>query len=92
MGTYVQTRGPRLESRSEIRWMAQIGDIVGMTIGSELSIASEIGIPFAAICTVDNYANGICDVQVSYESIISMVRQNQNKALELLDQIIKTCA
>jgi len=87
-GTYIQTSGPRLESRSEIAWMAHLAHIVGMTIGSELSLAHELGLPFAAICTVDNYANGICNADVSYESIIRTVRENQEKSLDLLDRII----
>ncbi|HOL41645.1 MTAP family purine nucleoside phosphorylase [Methanospirillum sp.] len=91
-GTYIQTRGPRLESRSEIQWMKNIADIVGMTIASELTVACEMRIPFAAICTVDNYANGICNAEISYESIISTVRENQEKALDLLGRIIDAVA
>ena len=89
-GTYIQTRGPRLESRAEIAWMKQVAEIVGMTIASELTVSSEMGLPFAAICTVDNYANGVCDARVSYEFIISMVRENQRKAVDLLDSIIRS--
>ena len=88
-GTYIQTCGPRLESRSEIMWMKQVADIVGMTIGSELAVSSEMGLPYAAICTVDNYAHGICNTSVSYDFIISMIRENQKKALDLLNSIIK---
>ena len=91
-GTYIQTRGPRLESRAEIAWMKQVAEIVGMTIASELTVSSEMGLPFAAICTVDNYANGVCDARVSYEFIISMVRENQRKAVDLLDSIIKSAS
>lgn len=89
-GTYIQTRGPRLESKAEISWMKSNADVVGMTIGSELTVAAELGLPFAAICTVDNYANGVCDAQITYDSIISMVRENQDKALDLLGRIIRS--
>jgi len=89
-GTYIQTRGPRLESKAEISWMKRFADIVGMTIGSELTVAAELGLPFAAICTVDNYANGVCDAQITYESIIRTVRENQEKALDLLGRIINS--
>ena len=87
-GTYIQTCGPRLESRYEISWMAQMAHVVGMTIGSELTVANELCMPFAAICTVDNYANGICDVNVTYDSIIENVRDNQDRSLDLLGRII----
>jgi len=87
-GTYIQTCGPRLESRSEIAWMAHLAHVVGMTIGSELTVSSELGLPFAAICTVDNYANGICDAHISYDAILQTVRENQEKSLDLLGRII----
>ena len=87
-GTYFQTRGPRLESRSEIQAMAQFAHVVGMTIASELAVATELGLPFAAICTVDNFANGMYDEEIRYDTIIAMVKQNQDKNLELLDRLI----
>ncbi|MCK9581005.1 MAG: MTAP family purine nucleoside phosphorylase, partial [Methanoregula sp.] len=58
-GTYVQTRGPRFETVAEIAALAKVADLVGMTIASEATLARELGIPFAALCTVDNYANGL---------------------------------
>ena len=30
-GTYVQTVGPRFETKAEVRFLKQLGDIVGMT-------------------------------------------------------------
>ncbi|NLV25607.1 MAG: MTAP family purine nucleoside phosphorylase [Methanomicrobiales archaeon] len=87
-GTYIQTCGPRLESRSEIKAMAVYAHVVGMTIASELTLASEFSLPFAAICTIDNYANGICDEEISYESILATIQINQDKTLNLLDGII----
>lgn len=56
---YVQTAGPRLETKAEIRLLKTFGHIVGMTMGSEATIARELGIKYAALCMVDNYANGI---------------------------------
>jgi len=89
-GTYIQTCGPRLESRPEIIWMSQLAHVVGMTIGSELTVAHELNLPFAAICTIDNYANGICNAEISYDSILKTVRENQEKTLELLNHIIES--
>jgi 5'-methylthioadenosine phosphorylase len=58
-GTYAQSTGPRFETRAEIRWMAAYADVVGMTLASECFLAAEAGLRYAAICQVDNYANGI---------------------------------
>jgi 5'-methylthioadenosine phosphorylase len=87
-GTYIQTCGPRLESKYEISWIGQKAHIVGMTIGSELTIANELNLPFAAICTVDNYANGICSAEVTYDAIVEKARENQDRSLDLLGRII----
>ncbi|HEX6601355.1 MAG TPA: hypothetical protein VF030_01810, partial [Solirubrobacterales bacterium] len=58
-GVYWQARGPRFETPAEIRLMAAHADVVGMTIASECVIAGELGLEYAAICVVDNLANGL---------------------------------
>src|SRR3954452_5418019 len=58
-GVYWQARGPRFETPAEIRLMAAYADVVGMTIASECIVAGEIGLAYAAVCLVDNLANGI---------------------------------
>lgn len=70
---YVQTRGPRLETPAEIRTLVNIqaGDVVGMTGASEATVACEAGIPYAAICMVDNYANGIVDEPLTMEQFFA---------------------
>jgi len=58
-GVYWQTRGPRFETPAEIRLIAAHADVVGMTIASECVVAGELGLEYAALCVVDNLANGI---------------------------------
>jgi 5'-methylthioadenosine phosphorylase len=58
-GVYWQAAGPRFETPAEIRLMAAHADVVGMTIASECVVAAELGLAYAAICVVDNLANGI---------------------------------
>jgi 5'-methylthioinosine phosphorylase len=58
-GVYWQTIGPRFETPAEIRLLAAHAHLVGMTIASECVIARELGLAYAAICVVDNLANGI---------------------------------
>ena len=58
-GVYWQTIGPRFETPAEIRMMAAHADVVGMTIAGECVIAGELGLDYAALCVVDNLANGI---------------------------------
>lgn len=64
-GVYWQARGPRFETPAEIRLMAAHADVVGMTIGSECVVARELGLDYAALCVVDNLANGLAEEEVS---------------------------
>ncbi len=58
-GVYWQAIGPRFETPAEIRLIAPHADVVGMTLAAECIVAAELGLPYAAICVVDNLANGI---------------------------------
>jgi 5'-methylthioadenosine phosphorylase len=64
-GVYWQTIGPRFETPAEIRMIAPHADVVGMTIASECVIAGELGLEYAAICVVDNLANGLTEGELS---------------------------
>jgi len=64
-GVYWQTIGPRFETPAEIRMIAAHADVVGMTIASECVIAGELGLEYAAICIVDNLANGLGEGELS---------------------------
>ncbi|MBA3867016.1 MAG: MTAP family purine nucleoside phosphorylase [Solirubrobacterales bacterium] len=58
-GVYWQTIGPRFETPAEIRMMAPHAAVVGMTVASECIVAGELGLDYAALCMVDNLANGL---------------------------------
>ncbi len=59
-GTYGCTQGPRLETAAEIRRLERDGcDVVGMTGMPEAALARELGMEYAAICVVSNYAAGV---------------------------------
>jgi len=64
-GVYWQARGPRFETPAEIRLMAEHAHVVGMTIASECVVAGELGLAYAALCVVDNLANGLGESAIS---------------------------
>ena len=68
-GVYWQAVGPRFETPAEIRLMAAHADVVGMTIASECIVAGELGLQYAALCMVDNLANGLGEGEVSVEAM-----------------------
>jgi 5'-methylthioadenosine phosphorylase len=88
-GVYVQTRGPRIETVAEVTALAKIADVVGMTLASEATLACELGMEFAALCTVDNYANGLGSEVVSYEHILSTSREHSARTEEIVTKIIR---
>jgi purine nucleoside phosphorylase len=79
-GVYWQAIGPRFETPAEIRLMAAHADVVGMTIASECIVAGELGLAYAAVCAVDNLANGIGQEPVS---IAAMEADRAANALRL---------
>ena len=83
-GVYWQTRGPRLETRAEIAAISQMADIVGMTMAGEAVIAQELGLPYASICSVDNYAHGIGEVKLTIETILRHARRNTDAIISII--------
>ncbi|HEY8083031.1 MAG TPA: MTAP family purine nucleoside phosphorylase [Solirubrobacterales bacterium] len=68
-GVYWQTDGPRFETPAEIRLIAAHADLVGMTLASECIVAGELGLRYAAVCVVDNLANGVGPKPLSIEAL-----------------------
>jgi 5'-methylthioadenosine phosphorylase len=89
-GVYVQTRGPRLETKAEVRFLATLGDVVGMTMASEATLAQEAGLAYAGVCSVDNYAHGIVDKPLNFEEVIKTSREKQAKMMKLVDEVVKS--
>ena len=58
-GCYGATQGPRLETRAEIARMRRDGcDLVGMTGMPEAGLAREMGLDYACLALVANWAAG----------------------------------
>jgi 5'-methylthioadenosine phosphorylase len=66
-GVYAQTIGPRFETPAEVRALARVADLVGMTLAAETVLAREAGLSYAAVCSVDNLANGIAEEPLTVE-------------------------
>jgi len=82
---YFQTLGPRLETKAEIKLIMDYADVVGMNMASEATLATELGLRYANISTVDNYAHGIiAEEALDYNKIVeaaSKSRENLEKVL-----------
>jgi len=59
-GIYACSEGPRLETAAEIRGFRRTrADVVGMTLVPEVFLARELGMAFASLAYVTNYATGV---------------------------------
>ncbi|MCX5838549.1 MAG: MTAP family purine nucleoside phosphorylase [Deltaproteobacteria bacterium] len=88
-GIYWQTAGPRLETRAEIAMISQFADLVGMTMASEAVIAQELEIPYASLCSVDNFAHGLEEKALTMEKVLWHARHNAEAILRILMRYIE---
>ncbi len=64
------TQGPRLETAAEIERLEEDGsDLVGMTTMPEAALAREIGLDYASISVVSNWAAGKSDAPITMADI-----------------------
>jgi 5'-methylthioinosine phosphorylase len=75
-GCYAATQGPRLETVAEIaRIRRDGGDLVGMTGMPEAVLARELGMQYACIALVANWAAGCTDeAEISIDEIFAILR------------------
>ena len=76
-GCYGATQGPRLETRAEIARMRRDGcDLVGMTGMPEAGLARELGLDYACLAIVANWAAGAgpdVDEVITLEDVLANV-------------------
>ncbi|MFX0117692.1 MAG: S-methyl-5'-thioinosine phosphorylase [Candidatus Hodarchaeota archaeon] len=84
-GVYGMSRGPRFETPAEIEALKRLGaDVVGMTNVPEVVLARELGICFATVAVVTNYAAGLQE-QISHEEVTEVF----NKRIKLLKSLLE---
>jgi len=87
-GAYAVTQGPRLETAAEINRLERDGaDMVGMTGMPEAALARELGLSYAAIAVVVNYAagRGASADGVRFEEIDAVSQAAMERVRKLLD-------
>jgi 5'-methylthioadenosine phosphorylase len=75
-GVYIQTSGPRFETRAEVNVLKKEGDVVGMTMASEATLCMEYAIPYVSLCSIDNYCNGILKTPLSIQGVEEQIIKN----------------
>lgn len=83
--TYAYVNGPRLNSRKEIRFIANYADAVSQTAGPEAILAGEFEIPYVLLGYGVDYANGVKDEPTP----IDVLTENMNFSKMAFAQAIK---
>jgi 5'-methylthioadenosine phosphorylase len=88
---YAATQGPRLETAAEINRLERDGaDVVGMTGMPEAALARELGVPYAAISVVANYAAGRADSRdgIDFESIQGVLHESMGHVRTIIERLV----
>lgn len=90
-GTYGATQGPRLETAAEIRRLARDGcDLVGMTGMPEAGLARELGLAYACVAVVANWAAGCGDdAEITLADVLANMEQATAQLPALLATLVK---
>ena len=85
-GTVVTIEGPRFSTRAESKMFRLFGaDVINMSVSTEITLANEIGIPYAAIAMSTDYDCWKEDEEpVSWEAILEVFKGNADKVTKLL--------
>jgi len=86
-------QGPRLETAAEIRRARQDGcDMAGMTALPEAGLARELGLDYAAIGVVSNWAAGVTPEPLSEEDIAATLREPMARVRRLVTALMQRLA
>ena len=86
---YCCTEGPRFETAAEVRMFRMFGaQIVGQTLVPEAPLARDLGIQYAAVGIISNYATGMMSV-VTDDSIGSVMKEMRGDVFNLCFELIQ---
>jgi 5'-methylthioadenosine phosphorylase len=85
-GTVVTIEGPRFSTRAESKMFQKWGaDIINMSIATEVALANEAQIPYAAVAMSTDYDCWKEDEEsVSWDAILEVFKSNADKVTKLL--------
>ena len=91
-GCYGATQGPRLETKAEIARMKRDGcDLVGMTGMPEAGLARELGLDYACLAIVANWAAGAgpdADEVITMDEVLANVKAAMDQVPRILKDML----
>jgi len=91
-GVYGASQGPRLESAAEISRLERDGaDIVGMTGMPEAALARELGLCYATLAVVANYAagKGSSKREIRFENLEAAMQKSLDQVKTILEKLVE---
>lgn len=89
-GVYVCSEGPRFETAAEIAVFKQMGGhLVGMTSVPEVCLARELGICYANISIVTNFAAGISPGVLTHSEVLDMMKNSLGGIRKIMTASLK---
>ena len=91
-GCYGATQGPRLETKAEIARMRRDGcDLVGMTGMPEAGLARELGLDYACLAIVANWAAGCGDAgeEITLAEVLDNVAAASSGLADLVTELAR---
>ena len=82
-------RGPRFETKAEIRVVRGWGDVIGMTAAHEADLCAEAGLSYNSLAVVDNYANGLEGTEIDFARFKDLVKENQARVNRLFARMLE---
>jgi 5'-methylthioadenosine phosphorylase len=86
---YVQMRGPRFETKAEIKIVQHWGDVIGMTAAHEADLCTELGLRYNSLALIDNYANGLEGTEIDFAKFKDLVKSNQERVNRLFTRMLE---
>ena len=90
-GVYASVQGPRLETKAEINRLERDGaTMVGMTGMPEAGLAKEIGLCYATIGVVANFAagRGSSKDAIHYDEVEAVLNQSMQRVRNILEHLV----
>jgi 5'-methylthioadenosine phosphorylase len=86
---YVQMRGPRFETKAEIKIVQHWGDVIGMTAAHEADLCTELGLRYNSLALIDNFANGLEGTEIDFAKFKELVKDNQARVNRLFTRMLE---
>lgn len=88
-GVYASVSGPSYETPAEVRMLGMLGgDVVGMSLGPEVTGAAHAGLKVVAISIVSNLAAGLSADALNHEEVLEVVGEAVSALARVIESLV----